>query len=88
MTKSLAVRRIVNSFPVKPHYLILEFEPGEYRSLDLADLVKRAGSLFEPLRNWEFFRMVSVRNEDGTVVWPNGLDLDPEELYDLGQPQS
>ena len=35
--------------------------------------------LFEPLKDPAFFAQVSI--DHGTVVWPNGLDLDPLVLH-------
>jgi hypothetical protein len=35
--------------------------------------------MFEPLKDPAFFARVSV--EHGTVVWPNGVDLDPLVLH-------
>jgi len=29
-----------------------------------------------------FFNRVAVDREAGTIVWPNGLDLDPDMLYE------
>lgn len=40
------------------------------------------GTMLEPLKDPAFFARVRVDEERGTVVWPNGLDLDPETLYD------
>jgi hypothetical protein len=38
--------------------------------------------VFEPLRrDPELFRRVRVDHELGTVVWPNGADLDPDVLH-------
>lgn len=38
--------------------------------------------VFEPLRqDPELFRQVRVDQELGTVVWPNGADLDPDVLH-------
>ncbi len=35
----------------------------------------------EPLRDRAYFRKVRVDPELGTVVWPNGYDLDPDVLH-------
>ena len=42
--------------------------------------------VFEPLKDPAFFRRFFL--EGGTVVWPNGADLDPDVLYAeiTGQP--
>ncbi|MCD2173121.1 DUF2442 domain-containing protein [Rhizobium sp. C4] len=40
------------------------------------------GVMFEPLRDLAFFACARV-DSFGAVVWPNGADLDPAELYAL-----
>jgi hypothetical protein len=57
--------------------LILEFDAGEYRVVSVTPFLR--GPMFEPLKDPEFFRQVTV--ELGTVSWPNGADLDPDVLY-------
>jgi hypothetical protein len=44
--------------------------------------------VFAPLRDPEMFAQARVNPEYGTVVWPNGADLDPDVLHGLvtGQP--
>jgi hypothetical protein len=67
---------------------LLLFDTGEYKLVSLDDLIEQDGPLFLPLRRWDFFRLVQ-RDQDGvTVVWPNGLDLDPAMLYAAGTPVS
>ena len=72
--------------PVPPHHLLLEFDTGEYRVRDLGDLASRSDPLFAPLADWEFFRRVRVDDDGVTVIWPNGLDLDPGVLYATSAP--
>jgi hypothetical protein len=40
------------------------------------------------LKDPSYFRQVRAHPESGTVVWPNGADLDPDVLYAhlTGQP--
>jgi hypothetical protein len=42
--------------------------------------------VFEPLKDPEVFRQVRVDEELGTVVWPNGADLDPDLLSSSTSP--
>lgn len=37
--------------------------------------------MFEPLADPDFFAQVRVDDALGTVVWPNGADLDPLVLH-------
>ena len=53
--------------------------------LDLADrLAGEVGPMFEPLRDPAFFARVSIDEELGTIVWPNGADLAPDALHAQG----
>ena len=38
--------------------------------------------VFEPLRDPSYFAQVRVDPEASTIVWPNGLDMAPEPLYE------
>lgn len=72
----------VTSVRVLARYIVeLTFDTGEVKVLDLEPLL--AGPIFEPLTNdYELFRQVSVSDEAGTIVWPNGADLSPQTLYE------
>ena len=68
----------VTAVEVRPPYrLRLTFDDGPTRDIDLAD--ELWGPVFEPLKDPAFFAQVSV--DHGTVVWPNGADLDPLVLH-------
>jgi len=56
------------------------FDDGSRREVDLTG--ELWGEMFEPLRDAAMFRRAAVDTELGTVVWPNGADLDPDVLYD------
>ena len=65
---------------VEPHRLRLTFEDGVSGEVDVARLVAFAG-VFAPLADPDQFSAVQVSTDAGTVVWPNGADLDPDMLY-------
>ena len=48
--------------------------------VDLSDLVARGG-VFRPLKDPKYFRLARADADAGTVVWPNEVDVAPEELY-------
>ncbi|MGQ0802306.1 MAG: DUF2442 domain-containing protein [Actinomycetota bacterium] len=61
------------------YVLRLRFTDGLVRTIDVErDLW---GPVFEPLRDPERFREVFVDHELGTIVWPNGADMDPDVLH-------
>jgi hypothetical protein len=43
------------------------------------------GPVFEPLKNIEYFRKVTVSPDIDTIVWPNNADFAPEFLYEIGE---
>ena len=64
------------------HRLRLTFADGLVGDIDLADrFTGPVGPVFEPLREVDYFAQVSVDEELGTVVWPNGADLAPDVLH-------
>ena len=38
--------------------------------------------MFVALQDPDVFAQVTVDVEAGTIVWPNGVDLDPDVLYE------
>jgi hypothetical protein len=58
----------------------LRFDDGVSGELDLSSLIRFEG-VFAPLRDMGYFAKVAVHPELGTIVWPNGADLDPVVLY-------
>jgi hypothetical protein len=60
-------------------YLRLGFSDGSSRDVDLTGELH--GPVFGPLDDPDYFAQVRVDDELGTVVWPNGADLDPLVLH-------
>lgn len=77
-------RDVVNVECLKDYQLLLTFDNGERREVDIAALVPMDG-VFEPLKDPGYFRRVRVEPDVGTIVWPNGADLCPDVLYENGQ---
>lgn len=58
----------------------LTFTNGETREVDLGPYLH--GPVFDAIRDDpQQFRAVQVDQELGTIVWPNGADIDPDVLY-------
>ena len=68
--------------PLEPRLLRVRFANGELRDFDVAPLLAR--KCYAPLKSDILFR--AVRVSLGVVTWPNGLDIDPEWLYEDSVP--
>lgn len=81
------LKDIVRVELLSDYSLHLEFEDGVAGDIDVASLVPFEG-VFAPLRDKRVFDQVRVDADAGTIVWPNGADLDPDVLYALvsGEP--
>lgn len=64
--------------------LLLLFENGELSHFDMTPFLGKPP--FLALRNPDVFRQACV--DHGTVVWPGGIDISPETLYDQSHPTS
>lgn len=63
-----------------PFKLLLEFNTGEQKLVDIERYLR--GPIFRPVREDPgYFNRVKVDDELGTIVWPNGADIDPDVLY-------
>ena len=60
--------------------LRLGFDDGTEGVVDIARLVPFEG-VFAPLEDPVIFAQVRVNADLGTIVWPNGADLDPAVLH-------
>lgn len=65
------------------HRLAVRFTDGTEREVDLSGELH--GEVFEPLQDEAAFAEAFVDEETRTVAWPNGADLAPEFLYDVGR---
>jgi hypothetical protein len=72
--------RIQGVEALEPFRVRLEFTDGSTREIDFAVYLR--GRVFEPIRSHPaVFRSVRVDPKLGTIVWPNGADIDPDVLY-------
>ncbi len=70
--------RVRRAEPLTGFTMRLEFEDGTQKEINLEPLLR--GQIFKPVReDPDFFRLVKI--EGGTIVWPNGADIDPDVLY-------
>lgn len=70
--------RVQKATPTQGFRLLLEFEDGTSKEVDLEPLLR--GPIFQPLRD-DRSLFCEVGIEGGTIAWPNGADIDPDVLY-------
>lgn len=75
------VPRIRDVGYLQDYVLRLSFTDGTVAELDFADKIIGRGGVFAPLADRAYFSRVTVDPEAQTLIWPNGLDLDPDVLY-------
>jgi Protein of unknown function (DUF2442) len=74
--------------PLAERWLRVTFADGAIHEVDLGPLLA-VGGAFAPIRDEpSVFEAVSVDAEFGTVVWPGGIDLDPDVLRGEQEPAS
>jgi len=74
------LKDIVEVRPLGGYRLYFRFEDGVAGELDFAGRLRFEG-VFAPLKDPAVFAQVRIHPELGTVVWPNGADLDPDVLH-------
>jgi hypothetical protein len=85
MTVKTKMIRVTDVEPLDGFSLRLRFNDGTERVVDLAE--ELWGPVFEPLKaDPDLFRQVRVDEEIGTIVWPNGADMDPDVLHGSLEP--
>lgn len=72
--------RVKQVMPLDGFVVRLSFTDGTQRDVDLEPFLH--GPIFDPMqRDRNEFLKVSVDSRAGTIVWPNGADIDPDVLY-------
>lgn len=79
MNAMLALIHVTGVAVVGDHRMRLTFEDGTQGDIDFSHWAWRG--VFEPLRDPAYFREVTLDDELGTIVWPNGADIAPETLH-------
>jgi hypothetical protein len=71
----------INVEAISNYQILVDFDNGEKKVFDVEPYIN--GEWYGKLRVYEYFKRVST---DGfTVVWPDGQDICPDELYDMGR---
>ncbi|MGE0552561.1 MAG: DUF2442 domain-containing protein [Gemmatimonadales bacterium] len=73
--------RVTRATVVGPNQLRLAFTDGSEGTVDLTPWIAGRTGVFSALHDPAVFAQVTVDPDAGTVVWPNGADLDPDVLH-------
>lgn len=65
--------------------LKLFFSDGKTKIVDFKEKLKNAKGIFLPLKDMEYFKQVALDDCQLSICWPNGADICPDVLYDLGR---
>jgi hypothetical protein len=75
---ALDLVRVKKARHVRDYVVEFTFTDGSVREIDLAPFLW--GPVFERVKEQDYFRRFRVSRR-GTIVWPNGADIDPDVLY-------
>jgi hypothetical protein len=70
---------LVSAEYIGEYKILVSFKDGLSGTVDLSDSLW--GPVFEPLKDFSFFKSFSYNPELNTISWPNGADIAPESLY-------
>ena len=73
------MRRITEATARSGYRLFIRFEDGANGEVDLSELVGKG--IFSSWKDQSVFAKVGIDRVSGTVSWPGGIDLDPDNLY-------
>ena len=73
------IKTVRVSGPFRVH---LTFADGTEGAVDLGPRLRGRAGVFALLQDPAYFAQVAVDPEAGTIVWPNGADIDPDVLYE------
>ena len=73
------VRKVTH---LSDYKLLLDFEDGTRKLVNLEPYLE--GEVFEPLKDINYFKTVSVNPDLDTIVWKNNADFSPDFLYEIG----
>lgn len=77
--KDIEIHDVTGFEIVESYVLRLFFDDDTEQTIDFEPILY--GPLFGALRDLNLFHQVELNSEIGTLVWPNGADVDPTVLY-------
>jgi hypothetical protein len=81
----MKARRIAKVIPLEDFTLVLLFDSGELRMLDMNPYIHGEG-IWGQLKDWEVFSKVRTQEGFGGLVWSNDLDYCPDSAFIASKP--
>jgi len=76
------IPHVIEAEYVKDYVVRIKFNDGAAKMVDLESYTERGG-VFSALKEKEFFKKFFI--DLNTLCWPNGADIAPERLYEIGK---
>ena len=73
---------VVEGKHVKDYMVEIKFNDGSVKIVDFQHYIGKGG-IFSQLKRKEYFKRFFI--DLNTICWPNGADVAPERLYELGK---
>jgi len=73
---------VIEAEYIKDYTIKIKFNDKSVKIVDLKSYVERGG-VFSNLQDKEFFKKFFI--DLNTLCWPNGADIAPERLYEIGK---
>lgn len=80
-----SIPHVVEAEYISDYKIRIKFNDGVVKIVDLESYTKRGG-IFSDLKNKEFFKKFFI--DLNTLCWPNGADIAPERLYEIGKEEA
>ena len=69
---------------IKDYKLKITFSDRVVKVVDLENTIKKSGGIFTPLKDLDYFKQVTLDDCQLSICWPNGADICPDVLYEIG----
>jgi len=76
------IPHIIEAEFVEDYKVRVKFDDGSVKIVDLEPYTRKGG-VFAQLKDKSFFRKFFI--DLNTLCWPNGADIAPERLYEIGK---
>jgi hypothetical protein len=79
------MNRIVKATPLPDHTVLLVFESGHIKLLDMEPYIEKSG-VWTEIEDWQVFSQVEVQEDLGGLVWPGEIDFCPDTAFKVSKP--